>query len=423
MADGTMADGILKTLPLHELHRELGARMAGFAGYEMPIQYPMGLRAEHLHTRAYAGLFDVSHMGQLRVTGPQLHSALESALPVDFADWPAPTSQAPASQAPASASGGQIQVSGGLGAGIGLQRYSYLLNDAGGIEDDLMLVNLGNEVRIIVNAGNRDADLARLRALCPGLKFEWIDAALLALQGPAAESVLSALDPRAAQLRFMQSTTLELAGVACFSTRSGSTGEDGYEISVPSAAALSIARKLLSDERVKPIGLGARDTLRLEAGLPLHGNDISPTTTPVEAALQFAIPKSRRAAGAKAGGFPGSAVVLEQLVQGASRKLVGLISDEAIPIRSHAAIVNAQGQVVGEVTSGTVSPSLGKPVMLAYLHRSALNMGAQSGAVAGTIAAAGTVAVTAAGLHAVVRDKRPLVKVIALPFVAKRYQR
>ena len=434
MADGTMADGILKTLPLHELHRELGARMAGFAGYEMPIQYPMGLRAEHLHTRAHAGLFDVSHMGQLRVTGPQLHSALESALPVDFADWPAPTSQAPtsqapASQAPASASGAQILLSRGLGAGIGLQRYSYLLNDAGGIEDDLMLVNLGNEVRIIVNAGNRDADLARLRALCPSLQFEWIDAALLALQGPAAESVLSALDPRAAQLRFMQSTTLELLGVACFSTRSGYTGEDGYEISVPSAAALSIARKLLSDERVKPIGLGARDTLRLEAGLPLHGNDISQTTTPVEAALQFAIPKSRRAAGAKAGGFPGSAVVLEQLAQGASRKLVGLISDEAIPIRSHAAIVNAQGQVVGEVTSGTVSPSLGKPVMLAYLHRSALNLGAQSGAVAeavtvaGTIAAAGTVAVTAAGLHAVVRDKRPLVKVIALPFVAKRYQR
>ena len=439
MTDGTMADGILKTLPLHQLHRELGARMAGFAGYEMPIQYPMGLRAEHLHTRAHAGLFDVSHMGQLRVTGPQLHSALESALPVDFTDWPAPASRAPASrapasqalasQAPASASGGQIQASGGLGAGIGLQRYSYLLNDAGGIEDDLMLVNLGDEVRIIVNAGNRDADLARLRALCPGLQFEWIDAALLALQGPAAESVLSALDPRAAQLRFMQSTTLELLGVACFSTRSGYTGEDGYEISVPSAAALSIARKLLSDERVKPIGLGARDTLRLEAGLPLHGNDISQTTTPVEAALQFAIPKSRRAAGVKAGGFPGSAVVLEQLAQGASRKLVGLISDEAIPIRSHAAIVNAQGQVVGEVTSGTVSPSLGKPVMLAYLHRSALNMGAQSGAVtetvtvAGTVAAAGTVAVTAAGLHAVVRDKRPLVKVIALPFVAKRYQR
>ncbi len=368
----------LRRIPLAAIHRELGAKMGGFAGYDMPIQYPAGLKAEHLHTRAQAGLFDVSHMGQLRITGPALHAALERALPVDFDGWPP-----------------------------GLQKYSLLLNDAGGIEDDLMLVNGGDEVRMVVNAGNRDADLARLRALCPTLSIEWVDAALVALQGPAAESALAALDPAAADMTFMQARTLDLLGAACFTTRSGYTGEDGYEISLPLPQAEAIVRRLLADARVKPVGLGARDTLRLEAGLPLHGNDIAPGTTPVEAGLLFAIPKSRRTGGAKAGGFPGAAPILAQLQSGAARKLVALISDESIPIRSHAAIVDSAGTAVGEVTSGTVSPSLGKPVMLAYLAASAA---AKGDAPAPT-------------LHAVVRDRRPVVRQVPLPFVPKRYKR
>lgn len=384
----------LKRLALDGLHRELGARMGGFAGFDMPIQYAGGLKAEHLHTRSQAGLFDVSHMGQLRVTSNTaasrsqvlpLHTALEAALPVDFEGWPAPDAN-------------------GIGIGIGQQKYSYLLNDEGGIEDDLMLVNLGNEVRIIVNAGNRDADLSRLKSLATTLQFEWIDAALLALQGPAAESVLAALDPKAAELRFMQSASLNLLGVECFATRSGYTGEDGYEISIPTLGADRIARRLLEDLRVKPIGLGARDTLRLEAGLPLHGNDITSNITPVAAGLQFAIPKSRRAGGTKSGGFPGAALILDQLANGVARKLVGLVSEENIPIRSHALIVDHNDQAVGEVTSGTLSPSLGKPVMLAYVDTAVL-------------------ANTNAILRAVVRDKRPVIKVTRLPFVEKNYKR
>ena len=374
----------LKHVPLDALHRELGAKMGGFAGYDMPIQYPAGLKAEHLHTRSQAGLFDVSHMGQVRVTGADLYQALERALPVDFDGWP-----------------------------VGLQKYSYLLNERGGIEDDLMLVNCGSEVRIVVNAGNRDADFALLQRLCPGLQFEWVDAALIALQGPAAEAVLARLDPKARALTFMHSATLDLLGLHCFATRSGYTGEDGYEISLPLAdggkLAQAVARALLADPAVAPIGLGARDTLRLEAGLPLHGNDIGPDSTPVEAALSFAIPKSRRTGGAKAGGFPGAGVILRQLEQGATRKLVGLISDDPVPIRSHAAIVDAADQPAGEVTSGTVSPSLGKPVMLAYLRAALVPRPADR-------------AQTPA-LRAVVRDKRPVVRLTALPFVPKRYKR
>jgi aminomethyltransferase len=268
-----------------------------------------------------------------------------------------------------------------------------------------MLVNLGDEVRIVVNAGNRDHDLALLEARCPDLVFEWVDAALLALQGPAAEQVLARLDPAAAPMLFMQSRTLRLLGADCFTTRSGYTGEDGYEISVPRESADAVARRLLSDPDVAPVGLGARDTLRLEAGLPLHGSDISPATTPVEAALAFAIPKSRRAGGLKAGGFPGAATVLRQLVDGAPRKLVGLVSYDPVPIRAHAKLVDKQGHEVGEVTSGTVSPTLARPVMLAYV-------------TAATVRDQGL-----GELHAVVRDKRPSVHVTPLPFVAKRYKR
>lgn len=365
----------MKSIPLEALHRELGAKFGPFAGYQMPIQYPAGLKAEHLHTRAHAGLFDVSHMGQLRITAADsdtLIRGMQAALPVDFSNWPAD-----------------------------VQRYSVLLNDAGGIEDDLMLVwrpGARAEVRMVVNAGNRDADLALLKRLAPDLHFEWVDAALIALQGPDAEAVLAALDPSAADLTFMQAADLRLCGATCFTTRSGYTGEDGYEISIPATHADTVVRAMLADTRVQPVGLGARDTLRLEAGLPLHGNDISPSVTPVEAGLSFAIAQSRRQG---PGGFPGAAVLQAQLAQGTARKLVGLISREAVPIRAHAPIVDAEGRTVGEVTSGTVSPSLGHPVMLAMVAREALG----------------------GPLSAVVRERRLPLEVVKLPFVPKRYKR
>jgi aminomethyltransferase len=384
-----MSSAIAETprlLTLDALHRSLGARIAPFAGYAMPIQYPSGLKAEHLHTRSQAGLFDVSHMGQLRIRARDgrretLFGALESALPLDFDGWAS-----------------------------GQQRYSLLLNEQGGIEDDLMMLRLDtdaqtSEIRMVVNASNRESDRAWLTARCPSLEIEWVDAALIALQGPQAQAVLAALDPAAASLGFMEGRSLSLAGVDCLATRSGYTGEDGYEISIPDKAAETIVRQLLAHPAVQPIGLGARDTLRLEAGLPLHGSDIGPAVTPIEAGLQFAIARSRRAGGTKAGGFPGAAIVLEQLQRGAPRVLVGLSSGETVPIRAHSAIIDRAGRPLGEVTSGTVSPTLGHPVMLALLSRAALE------------------AADPDGLAAIVRQQRPAVRRVALPFVPKRYRR
>lgn len=363
----------LAQTPLHALHRALGARFTPFAGYEMPLQYAEGLKAEHLWTRAHAGLFDVSHMGQLRVTGPGLHVALEAALPLDFGGWPA-----------------------------GQQRYSLLLNDAGGIEDDLMVTRLEDEVAIVVNAACRDKDLAQLRARCPGLAFEWRDAALLALQGPEAERALAKLAPAAGELKFMQANWIPVAGEPCLVTRSGYTGEDGYEISVASAAAQALARALLDDAAVRPVGLAARDTLRLEAGLHLYGQDMDAETSVCTAALGWAIARARRAGGAKAGGFPGAETTLRELREGTPRRLAGLVGVEAVPVRHGAAIVDADGTERGMVTSGTVSPSLGKPVMLARLD---------------------TAYPADAPLFAVVRGKRHAVTRAALPFVPKRYKR
>lgn len=375
----------IRRVPLDAMHRAAGAKMGAFAGWDMPIQYPAGLKAEHQHTREAASLFDVSHMGQLRVTATDgrastLYAQLESALPVDFDGWQS-----------------------------GQQKYSYLLNDEGGVEDDLMLVHLDDgrhaEVRIIVNAGNRDADLAWFHRHCPKLRFEWLPEALVALQGPKAEQALAALDPQAASLRFMQAASLKLLGASCFATRSGYTGEDGYEISLPIERAEMICARLLEIDEVRWAGLGARDTLRLEAGLPLHGNDIGPGVTPIEAGLAFAIPKSRRAGGVKAGDFPGAAILLRQFAEGPQRRLVGLVSHETVPVRAHAAIVSQDDQKVGEVTSGTISPTLGHPIMLAMIDRPAIEHEAT------------------APLRAAVRDKRPAVQITSLPFVPKRYKR
>ncbi len=356
-------------LALHALHAEHGARFAPFAGFEMPLQYREGLRAEHLHTRSAVGLFDVSHMGQVRVTGTDVHAALERALPLDFDGWPQ-----------------------------GEQRYSLLLDERGGIVDDLMVTRLADEVRIVVNASGREKDLARLRALCPALSFELLDAGLLALQGPAAERVLAAIEPRAAKLHFMEAGFFETGLVS----RSGYTGEDGFEISVAPGALEPLARRLLADAAVKLIGLGARDTLRLEAGLHLCGQDMDENTTLVEASLAWAVARSRRAGGAKQGGFPGAEVYLRQAKEGTARRLVGLIGDEPAPIRHGTALVDAAGREVGVVTSGTVSPSTQRAIMLAYLATSQPRE---------------------APLYALVRGKPRPVRLAPLPFVPKRYKR
>jgi aminomethyltransferase len=353
---------------LYELHAELGARFSPFAGYEMPLQYREGLRAEHLHTRSQAGLFDVSHMGQVRVTGPGLHEALERALPLDFAGWPE-----------------------------GVQRYSLLLNERGAIEDDLMVTRLTDEVRIVVNAGCRQKDLALLRGLCPGLSFELLDRALIALQGPSAETTLASLEPGVKELGFMQAATFGNSLVS----RSGYTGEDGFEISVPREKAESFARHLLAHPAVKPVGLGARDTLRLEAGLHLYGQDMDADTTVHEAGLGWAIARSRRAGGAKQGGFPGAEVYLREVREGTRRRLVGLVGEEPVPIRHGAPLVDSENKEVGAVTSGTVSPSTQRAIMLGYVDVKFLN----------------------AGLFAVVRGARRAVRIVPLPFVPKRYKK
>jgi aminomethyltransferase len=361
----------LRRTPLYALHAELGARFTPFAGYEMPVQYAEGLRAEHLHTRAAAGLFDVSHMGQVRVTGPGLHEALERALPVDFADWPA-----------------------------GKQRYTLLLNERGGIEDDLMVTRLADEVRLVVNASTKEKDVALLRRLCPHLTFDPLDCALIALQGPLAERSLAGLAPEVSELAFMSAGTFPIAGAECLVSRSGYTGEDGYEISVPAEDAERLARALLAAREVQPMGLGARDTLRLEAGLHLYGQDMDAGTTVLEASLGWAIARSRRA-GKKQGGFPGAHVYLRELREGAKRRLVGLVGEEAVPVR-HGAELVCDGKNAGVVTSGTVSPSTGRAIMLGYL-RSDLGEDAK--------------------LSAVVRGTQRPVRVTKLPFVPKRYQK
>jgi aminomethyltransferase len=363
----------LQRTALHELHCSRGARLCPFAGFEMPLHYASGARAEHLHTREGAGLFDVSHMGQVRARGAGLLAALERVLPVDFDGWP-----------------------------DAAQRYSLLPNDAGGIEDDMMLARYDDEVRLVVNAARRQTDLEILRARCPELSFELLDASLLALQGPAAERVLATVQPAVAELPFMHTGWYRLGDVECLVARSGYTGEDGFEISVPSEGAGRLARRLLEHPDVKLVGLAARDTLRLEAGLPLHGQDIGPQTTIVEAGLGWAVARSRRSQGAKQGGFPGAEVFLRQSAAGAGRRIVGLLGEEAIPVRQGASLLDDGAREIGRVTSGTVSPSTRRAVMLAYLDAT-FSVGSR--------------------VFAAVRGKPRRVHVVPLPFVEKRYKR
>lgn len=373
----------LKKTPLHSLHLSLNARMVPFAGYDMPVQYPAGVLKEHLHTRASAGLFDVSHMGQVVVrakSGDNADAALalESLVPVDVA-----------------------------GLAPGRQRYALFTNDEGGILDDLMIVNRGDHFFIVVNAACKEADFAhlesRLGAACEVTPLP--ERALVALQGPKAEAALASLAPEVAAMRFMDVRTVSLAGADCIVSRSGYSGEDGYEISVPAEKAVELAEALLAVEGVLPIGLGARDSLRLEAGLCLYGNDIDTTTTPVEAALEWAIQKARRKGGARAGGFPGAAIVLAQLEGGASRRRVGLKAGGKAPVRGHAKLfADAEGrEEIGEVTSGGFGPTVEGPVAMGY--------------VPAAFAAPGT------AVFAEVRGKYLPVTVTALPFITPTYKR
>lgn len=372
--------GRLAETPLASLHREAGARMVPFAGYSMPVQYPTGILAEHAWTRAHAGLFDVSHMGQARLVGPDFDAsagALETLAPADIA-----------------------------GLAPGRQRYSQLLNDEGGIVDDLMVVRpaapeADGEILLVVNAGTKEHDYRMIAAAMPdGVRLERLDdRALLALQGPEAESVLEALAPGVAAMPFMTARTVAVAGIPAHVSRSGYTGEDGYEISVPAERAAELWSRLTQDPRVKPIGLGARDSLRLEAGLPLYGHDINQETSPVEAGLAWSIGRRRR----EEGGFPGQIRIAQEIAEGPLRRRVGILIEGRQPAREHTDIVDGAGELVGKVTSGGFGPSVGAPIAMGYVVSEFARPG------------------TALGL--VVRGRTIPGRVVPLPFTPHRYKR
>jgi glycine cleavage system T protein len=360
----------LLTTPLDGFHRALGGKMVPFAGYAMPVHYPTGILAEHLHTRAAAGLFDVSHMGQVVIEGENPAAALEALVP------------------------GEV-----IGLGIGKTRYSVFTNAEGGILDDLMISKLSdNRLFLVVNAACKDADFAHMRANLKGVTVRWFeDRALLALQGPKAAEVMAGLAPEAAAQAFMTIRDYPVAGIACLVTRSGYTGEDGYEISVPSGRAGELARALLADPAVKPVGLGARDSLRLEAGLCLYGSDIDATTTPVEGSIAWIIGRRRR----EQGGFPGADAVRRQLAEGAARLRVGIRPDGRAPARAHTPVTDTEGTVIGEITSGGFGPSVDGPVAMGYVPAAFAAVGTRVGLI--------------------VRGKTLDARVAALPFVPHRY--
>ena len=365
-----MSDEPLLKTPLHGLHVEIGARMVPFAGYDMPVQYPAGVKAEHLHTRAKVGLFDVSHMGQVKLTGAGAARDLERLVPGDLD-----------------------------GLAVGQMRYSMFTNDAGGILDDLMVCRIEDGLMVVINAARKEADIAHMRAHLSSEITVLEDRALIALQGPGAEMALSALTPAAATLSFMTGAEMDVDGAACFVTRSGYTGEDGYEISVPGDCADALARKLLARNDMEAIGLGARDSLRLEAGLCLYGHDINETTTPVEAALAWSIGKRRR----EEGGFPGADVILDQIKNGAPRRRVGILPDGRAPARDGTVIQAPDGTRIGTITSGGFGPTLEAPLAMGY--------------VTTEHAAAGST------VNVVVRGKALPAKTARLPFIANGYKR
>lgn len=371
MADTVETD--LITLPLAGLHAELGAKFVPFAGYSMPVQYGLGVLGEHIWTREKAGLFDVSHMGQVRLPKAAL-AGLEGMIPADL-----------------------------LGLAQGRQRYGMFTNDAGGVLDDLMIAHRAGDVFVVVNAARRAHDLAHLRAHLSGVE-EVTDRALLALQGPLAEAALAALVPAVAAMRFMDVAVIDWQGATLWVSRSGYTGEDGFEISVPVDVAEGFARALLTDDRVAPIGLGARDSLRLEAGLPLYGQDMDPGISPVEAGQAWAIGRARRTGGARAGGFPGADVILDQVAHGAPRRRAGLRPEGRAPMRGEVVLFAEVdgGAPVGRITSGGFGPSLAAPMAMGLIEAHV-----PADAV----------------LYGDLRGKRLPVRQVPLPFVPPGYKR
>ncbi|MEM1351678.1 MAG: glycine cleavage system aminomethyltransferase GcvT [Pseudomonadota bacterium] len=373
--------GALHRTPLFKLHEALGAKVVPFAGYEMPVQYPLGVMKEHLHTRSAAGLFDVSHMGQVELTGPSWEAvalAFEALVPMDV-----------------------------LGLADGRQRYGFFTNDEGGIEDDLMFARRGDALFVVVNAACKANDLALMREGLPDAIAirDYDDRALIAIQGPVAGSVIETLDPAAANMRFMDVATLSLSGHTVWASRSGYTGEDGFEISVAAEEAVSLATRLVEDADVAPIGLGARDSLRLEAGLCLYGQDIDAKTGPVAAGLTWAIQKVRRADGDRAGGFPGASRVFRDLENGPVLRRVGLRPAGRAPMRAGVPLFADEHSVaaIGQVTSGGFGPSVEAPVAVGYVPTE--------------LALSGT------ALWGEVRGKRHAVEVAEMPFVPARFKR
>jgi len=371
----------LKKTPLYELHCELGAKLTEFAGYEMPVHYSLGILGEHQHTRTKAGLFDVSHMGQVILRGRSYQEtalALERAIPMDV-----------------------------LSLDVGRQRYGFLTTSKGGILDDLMFSNRGDHIFVVLNAGCKVSDIVHLRTLLePDISIEEIkDRALIALQGPASEAVLSEFNSQITTMKFMDVETLSIAGTECWVSRSGYTGEDGFEISIPASAAELVTKSILSKEEVEFIGLGARDSLRLEAGLCLYGHDINEATTPVEAALAWAIQKARRTNGKRAGGFMGSEVIAQQLEDGTDKKRVGFLPQTRAPMREGIEIfaTETSKKVVGKITSGGFSPSRGYPIAMGYISSEFAN--------------------SKDNLFGELRGKRMPVKVAKIPFVPLNFKR
>jgi aminomethyltransferase len=381
--DAQSSPHLLRRTPLHALNVASGGKMVPFAGYDMPVHYAAGVLKEHLHTRASAGLFDVSHMGQLALK-PKSGKVADAALALE-----------------------RLVPQDILALAPGRQRYAQFTDDRGGILDDLMVANFGDHLFLVVNAACKAADEAHLRDrlsdVC--LVEPLAERALMALQGPKAAPVLARFCPEASSMRFMDAGPLRVGGIDCFVSRSGYTGEDGFEISVPAEAAEPLARRLLAENEVLPIGLGARDSLRLEAGLCLYGHDIDSSTTPVEGALEWSIQKSRRKGGARAGGFPGSELILGELEQGATRRRAGLLVQGRAPVREGARLFAdaASSEPIGNVTSGGFGPSLNAPVAMGYLPAPQ--------AVEGTL------------VFAEVRSQRLPVKVSAMPFVPNNYKR
>ena len=370
-------DTLIRITPLHQMHLDAGAKMVPFAGYDMPVSYPLGIKKEHNHTREKAGLFDVSHMGQIRLGGANAKKALESIVPVDIIDLP-----------------------------LMKLRYALFTNKSGGVMDDLMVTNLGDEdLFLVVNAGCKNSDFAHLqRTIGDDCKVEFLeDVALLALQGPLAHKVLSEISPSISEMIFMTAKQVVINGIECLVTRSGYTGEDGFEISLAAKDSEELAKLLLSNIEVEWVGLGARDSLRLEAGLSLYGHELDIHHSPVESSLGWALSKVRRTGGEREGNYLGFETIMRHLNEGSESKVVGLQPQGRMPVRDGAMIEDELGNNVGKVTSGGFGPSINRPIAIARLKKSYIEKNSK--------------------LFALVRDKKIAVEIVSLPFVKQNYYR